>query len=94
MQYTLTNHQLDVMRSALGWNRTPDLAKLGWRNYYCAGYVDGDLEALVKQGLMGSDGRMTYWVTREGARVLGMTEGQIKKLIRVLKPSSLVERTR
>jgi DNA-binding PadR family transcriptional regulator len=73
--------QLEIMRSALGGSRVNDSSKFGWRNYFSAGTIDPNLEALVQQGLMVRDGvRTVYSVTKAGARLLGVPESRIKSL--------------
>ncbi len=87
MQYSLSEKQLEAMRSALGWHRVTDLNKVGWRNYFSAGYSDPDLNALVEQGLM--VGNSEYSVTKAGARLLGVPEARIKSLGKEL-PNGIV----
>lgn len=78
-QYTVTQDQMNTMRHALGWSKTPDLNKLGWRNYFSTGMINDNLDSLSEQGLMVRQGSC-YFVTKEGARLLGIPEARITKL--------------
>ena len=82
----VTKEQLDDMRHALGWAHTPDVEKLGWRNYYCAFDPEPHLEDLVSKGLMVKrvkPSAIWYRVTPEGARLLGMSEKRIAEVWQV-----------
>jgi hypothetical protein len=98
----ITAAQLDDMRHALGWSSTPNVRKLGWRNYYWSDTRVEALEDLVTKGLMVvrelsgkvrgkeiANPAFIYHVSRQGAAVVGLSASRIKKCAAVL-PSSEV----
>lgn len=79
MEITVSAEQLDDIRHALGWSHTPNLSKLGWRNYYFTNEPIVHLDDLVVKGLMTRNG-FVYRVTLKGGKLIGMPR---KRLVQV-----------
>lgn len=78
-ELTVTAEQLDDIRHALGWSHTPNVNKLGWRNYYWTEAPIPHLDDLVTKGFM-TRGGAVYRVTPEGGKLVGMSNKRIMQV--------------
>ena len=88
----LTELQLQTLRNMLGWGRTPDVNKIGWRNHAYAPKGESTWKELERMGYVkwrsSGDTRLYHYftVTQEGAKAAGMSEARIKEVFREWLP--------